>query len=131
MGKREMTSHATEILSTSLGQVSRQINAVLADLVDEKAHDAARQRLLEIIATATGYTYALLTEVEPDYQHIRVTAIYASPNIRAMVEKLAGFSLLGYRFPNDPEAVLSTPPTEVFSTLTTAPFSKTTLGCGR
>ena len=53
----------------------KAINILLADLVADESHMAARTQLLEIIAAATGYQYALLAENEPDGKHMCVTAI--------------------------------------------------------
>jgi len=92
----------------------RQINIVLADLVDVSVHDEVRQRLLQIIGESTGYVYALLAEMEPDGQSMRMTAVHAPKQVLTAVEKLSGFSLLGYRFSNDPVVALATPATEVF-----------------
>ncbi|MEZ4728237.1 MAG: response regulator [Caldilineaceae bacterium] len=111
-----MSGHAVEhTRDQRRTEATRQLNETLADLVDVARHDAVRQRLLAIIARATGYSYGLQAEMEPDGQHIRVTAIYAPSLLRQTVEKLTGFSLVGYRFANDPAVALQTPPTEVFS----------------
>ncbi|MCX6045440.1 MAG: PAS domain S-box protein, partial [Chloroflexi bacterium] len=93
----------------------QQLNDSLADLVDVNRHTAVRQRMLEIIAHATGYTYGLQSEMEPDGLHMQVTAIYAPAWLVQTVEKLTGFSIVGYRFVNDPTLTLQTPPTEVFT----------------
>ncbi|MFN8488580.1 MAG: PAS domain S-box protein [Caldilineaceae bacterium] len=95
-------------------EITRQFNAALADLVDVDRHVAMRGRLLEMLAQATGYTYALQSEMEPDNLYMQVTAAYAPSRLLQAVEKLTGFSLVGYRFVNDPAKALQTPPTEVF-----------------
>jgi len=98
-------------------EATRQLNETLADLIDVARHDAVRQRLLAIIARATGYRYGLQAEMDPDGQHIQVTAVYAPSLLRQTIEKLTGFSLVGYRFANDPAVALQTPPTEIFSSI--------------
>ncbi|MBX3012552.1 MAG: response regulator [Caldilineaceae bacterium] len=92
----------------------RQFNASLAELVDIERHAAVRQRLLTIIAQATGYRYALQAEMEADELHMHVTAVHAPAPLLQTIEKLTGFSLIGHRFVNDPAIVLQTPPTETF-----------------
>lgn len=96
-------------------EATRQINATLADMVDVERHAAVRQRLLEIIAKATGYSYAMQAELANDQQHMCVTAVYAPALLLQTIEKISGFSLVGYRFPNDPAVTLQTPPTEIFT----------------
>lgn len=98
-------------------EATRQINATLADMVDVERHAAVRQRLLEIIAKATGYSYAMLSEMTADQQHMCVTAVYAPSFLLQTVEKISGISLVGYCFPNDPTITLQTPPTEIFTHL--------------
>lgn len=96
-------------------EATRQLNETLADLVDVARHDAVRQRLLAIIAHATGYSYGLQAEMDPDERHLRVTAVYAPSLLLQTVEKLTGFSVVGYCFANDPAIALQTPPTEIFT----------------
>lgn len=96
-------------------EATRQINATLAELVEVERHAAVRQRLLAIIAQATGYRYAMQSEMVADQQHMCVTAVYAPALLLQTVEKLSGFSLVGYCFPNDPAVSLQTPPTEIFT----------------
>lgn len=96
-------------------EATRQINATLADMVDVARHTAVRQRLLEIIAKATGYSYAMLSETAADQQHMSITAVYAPAFLLQTVEKISGMSLVGYCFPNDPTITLQTPPTEIFT----------------
>lgn len=98
-------------------EATRQLNATLADLVDVARHNEVRRRLLEIIVQATGYNYGLQAEMEPDGQHMRVTALYLPSLLLHSVEKLTGFSVVGYRFANDPVLALQTPPTELFQHL--------------
>lgn len=95
-------------------EATRQINATLADLVDMARHSEVRQRLLAIIVGATGYSHALQSEMELDGQHMRVTAAYFPSLLFQTIEKLLGFSVVGYRFANDPTVALQTPPTELF-----------------
>jgi signal transduction histidine kinase/ActR/RegA family two-component response regulator len=96
-------------------KAARQINATLADLVDVERHGEVRQRLLAIIAEATGYAYALQSEMELDGQHMRVMGAYFPSRHFQTIEKLLGFRVVGYRFVNDPDVVLQTPPTENFT----------------
>ena len=62
----------------------------MADLVDVSTHTDALEHLLQIIADATGYTYALLAEMEDDAIHMRVTAAYAPPEILAAFAAILG-----------------------------------------
>lgn len=94
---------------------TRQINATLAEMVDVERHAVVRQRLLEIIAKATGYSYAMQAEMADDQQHMCVTAVYAPALLLQTIEKISGLSLVGYRFLNDPAVALQTPPTEIFT----------------
>lgn len=96
-------------------EATRQINATLADMVDVERHVAVRQRLLEIITKATGYSYAMLSEMAADQHHMCITAVYAPSFLLQTVEKISGMSLVGYCFPNDPTVTLQTPPTEIFT----------------
>ncbi len=96
-------------------KAARQINATLADLVDVARHGEVRQRLLAIIVEATGYTYALQSEMEFDGQHMRVMAAYFPSRLFQAIEKRLGFTVVGYRFANNPEVALQTPPTETFT----------------
>jgi len=96
-------------------EAARQINATLADLVNVERHGEVRQRLLAIIVKATGYTYALQSEMELDGQHMRVMAAYFPSRLFQTIEKLLGFTVVGYRFGNDPAVALQTPPTENFA----------------
>lgn len=98
-------------------EATRQINATLADLVDVARHEEVRQRLLAIIVQATGYSYAIQAEMELDGQHMRVTSVYLPSLLSATIEKLLGFSIIGYRFENVPSVALQTPPTEIFARL--------------
>jgi PAS domain S-box-containing protein len=98
-------------------KVIAQISDVFANIIDVHDHDAARQRLLEIIAQATGYTYALLAEMEADNLHMCITSAHLPENVRLEIEKALGFSLLGYRFLNDPSVALKTPAVEIFAHL--------------
>jgi len=93
----------------------RQINATLADLVDVARHGLVRQRLLAIVAQATGYSYGLQAEMELDGQHMQVTAAYFPSLLFQTIEKLIGFTIVGYRFANDPTVALQTPPMETFT----------------
>jgi len=95
-------------------EATRQINAALADLVDVERHTEVRRRLLQSIAQATGYTYALLSEMEPDGHHMQVTGSYMPTFLVQRVERVLGFEVIGYRFVNDPTIALQTPPTEIF-----------------
>ncbi len=95
-------------------EATRQINATLADLVDVERHAEVRRRLLQIIAQASGYTYGLLAEMEPDYHYMRVTGSYIPAFLVQQIERILGFDLVGYRFVNDPKVALQTPPTERF-----------------
>ncbi|MEZ4728238.1 MAG: ATP-binding protein [Caldilineaceae bacterium] len=95
-------------------EATRQINATLADLVDVARHDEVRQQLLAIIVQATGYSYAIQSEMELDDYHMRVMAAYFPSRLVPTLEKLLGFSIVGYRFVNDPAVILQTPPTETF-----------------
>lgn len=95
----------------------RQLNIALADLVDLARHDDIRQRLLAIIAKATGYKYGLLSEMEYDGQHMCIMAVYCPSILFQMIEKILGFQVVGYRFENDPQMTLQTPPTEIFTHL--------------
>ena len=110
-GNRSAVEQSREARRT---EATRQLNATLADLVDVARHNEVRRRLLEIIVQATGYSYGLQAEMEPDGQHMRVTALYIPSLLLHSVEKLTGFSVVGYRFANDPSVVLQTPPTELF-----------------
>ncbi len=98
-------------------EATRCFSAALAELVDIDRHLQVRQQLLAIIAQATGYSYALQAEMEEDCQHMQIAAVYAPSTLVQGVEKLTGFSLMGYRFVNDPAIALKTPPTEVFNQL--------------
>lgn len=98
-------------------EATRQINATLADLVDVARHEEVRQRLLAIIVQATGYSYAVQAEMELGGRHMRVTSVYLPALLSTTIEKLLGFSIIGYRFENVPSVALQTPPTEVFSRL--------------
>jgi signal transduction histidine kinase/ActR/RegA family two-component response regulator len=98
-------------------KAARQINATLADLVDVARHGEVRQRLLAIIVEATGYTYALQSEMELDGQHMSVMAVYFPSRLFQTIEKLLGFTVVGYRFANNPDVALQTPPTETFAHL--------------
>lgn len=98
-------------------EATRQINATLADLVDVARHEEVRQRLLAIIVQATGYSYAVQAEMEFDGQHMQVTSVYLPSLLSTTIEKLLGFSIIGYRFENVPSVALQTPPTEIFSRL--------------
>lgn len=95
----------------------RQINMALVDLVDTSTHDSVRHRLLEIVCNAAGYAYGLLAEMDSDGLHMRVTSLYLPDEVRVAFEAATGFPLMGYRFANDPDVVLSTPATEVFTQL--------------
>lgn len=96
-------------------KAARQINATLADLVNVERHGEVRQRLLAIIVEATGYTYALQSEMELDGLHMRVMAAYFPSRLFQAIEKLLGFTVVGYRFANNPDIALKTPPTETFA----------------
>lgn len=96
---------------------TRQINATLADLVDIARHEEVRQRLLAIIVQATGYSYAVQAEMELDGQNMQVTSVCLPAFLATAIEKLLGFSIIGYRFENVPSVALQTPPTEVFARL--------------
>lgn len=98
-------------------EATRQINATLAELVDIARHEEVRQRLLAIIVQATGYSYAVQAEMELSGQHMRVTSVYLPALLSTTVERLLGFSIVGYRFENVPSVALQTPPTEVFARL--------------
>lgn len=95
-------------------EATRRINATLADLVDVARHDEVRRQLLAIIAQATGYSYAIESEMELDDYHMRVVAAYFPSPLVPTLEKLLGFSIVGYRFVNDPAVILQMPPTETF-----------------
>ncbi|MEZ4615727.1 MAG: hypothetical protein R2867_09480 [Caldilineaceae bacterium] len=95
-------------------EATRHINATLAKLVAVERHDLVRQQLLEIIAQATGYRFAMLSEMEPDGQHLRVVAAFMPSRIIQGVERIMGFRLVGHRVVNTPNVALQTPPTEVF-----------------
>ncbi len=112
-GDIESTSEARR--AEHRADATRQIGAVMADLVDVSTHAGALERLLQIIANATGYSYALLAEMEDDALHMRVTAAYAPPAIVEAFAVILGTDLVGYRFLNDPAVAMKTPPTEVFS----------------
>lgn len=115
-GSRFVNREAVEQLRESRRiEATRQINATLADMVDVELHTAVRLRLLEIIAKASGYTYALQAEIADDQQYMCITAIYAPSLLLQTIEKISGFSLVGYRFLNDPAVSLQTPPTEIFT----------------
>lgn len=94
---------------------TRRINATLAKLVAVEGHDIVRQQLLEIIADATGYRFAMLSEMEEDERHLRVVAVYMPTQIVQGAENLLGFKVIGHRVVNDPTVVLQTPPTELFN----------------
>lgn len=96
-------------------EATRQLNATLADLVDVARHHAVRRRLLEIIVRATGYSYGLQAEMEAGGHHMQVTALYLPSLLLQSVEKVTGFSVIGYRFVNEPATALQTPPTEIFT----------------
>ncbi|MEZ4867133.1 MAG: response regulator [Caldilineaceae bacterium] len=96
-------------------EATRQLNATLADLVDVARHDLVRRQLLAIITQATGYSYGLQSEMELEGQHMRVTAAYFPSLLFQSVEKMLGFTVVGYRFKNDPAVALQTPPTEIFA----------------
>lgn len=98
-------------------EATRQISATLADLVDVARHGEVRQQLLAIIAQATGYSYALLSEMELDGYHMRIMMAYCPSIVYQTIERLLGFSVIGYRFVNDPAVRLQTPPTEIFTRL--------------
>ena len=66
---------------------------------------------------ATGYAYALLAEMESDEPYMHVTSVFAPEQVLVAFETITGFSLLGYRFANDPALALTTPPTEIFTHL--------------
>ena len=91
-----------------------RISTVVADIVDETGHTAAKQSLLEIIANAAGYAYAVLAEMEPEGDAMRVTAVLGPQTLRMLADRVLGFSLVGYRFPLDPAEALKTPAIEVF-----------------
>ncbi len=95
--------------------VAREFSNTLANLVDIERHDVIRQRLLEIMAKAAGYQYAMLSEMESDGKHMQITAVHAPTFVRQAVEKLNGAPLVGYRITNDPAVALQTPPTEIFT----------------
>ncbi len=111
LGSRAPVEESREARRT---EATRQLNATLADLVDVARHNEVRRRLLEIIVQATGYSYGLQAEMEPDGQHMQVTALYLPSLLLHSVEKITGFSVIGYRFANDPTVALQTPPTEIF-----------------
>ena len=115
-----MTKQAEQPEWTSMppryGKALTQINQTLMEMVDETHHDTARQRLLEIIAHAAGYAFALLAETEADGKSMRITTAYV-PKLRSIIEQKLGFTLIGYRFPNDPAVALKSPPLEVFDHL--------------
>ena len=79
---------------------TRRINATLAELVNLERHDVVRQQLLKILTEATGYRYAMLSEMEADATHLCVVAVHAPPHILQGSEKLLGFSLVGHRVKN-------------------------------
>jgi len=83
--------------------------------VDVARHQEVRRRLMEIIVQATGYSYGLQAEMEPDGHHMQVTALYLPSLLLQSVERVTGFAVIGYRFANDPDTVLQTPPTELFT----------------
>ncbi|MCB0105504.1 MAG: response regulator [Caldilineaceae bacterium] len=95
-------------------EATRRINATLAQLVAVERHDDVRQQLLEIIAGATGYRYALLSEMEADERHLRIVAAHMPGRLIQSAEALLGFTLIGHRVVNEPGEVLQTPPTELF-----------------
>ena len=92
-----------------------KINILLADLVDVSTHTSARQKLLEIVAEATGYDYAFLVELESDGVTMQVSSVYAPEKINNIIEKISGISPVGYRYKIDLDEVLQNPDISVFT----------------
>ena len=93
-----------------------KINILLADLVDVSTHASARQKLLEIVAEATGYDYAFLVELESDGVTMQVSSVYAPEKINNIIEKISGISPVGYRYKIDLDEVLQNPDISVLPT---------------
>ncbi|MCP4141796.1 MAG: PAS domain S-box protein [Chloroflexi bacterium] len=92
-----------------------KINEIISDIVDEDAHSVVRQRLLETIAQAVGFEFAMLSETFRDGNQMKVTAIYEETKLMPAVEKILGFPLIGYHFEIDADYRFSAPPAEVFT----------------
>jgi len=91
-----------------------QINTIISDLADEHTHDQVRHQLLHVITNSTGFEFAMLAEMQPDGEHMVVTAIQEKLNLKSKIEKILGYPLDGYQFKVDTEYQLTTPLIEVF-----------------
>jgi len=95
--------------------VISRINEIISELTDEQMHSVVRQRLLETIAQAVGFEFAMLAETSRDGNLMEVTAIYEETKLKSAIEKILGFPLIGYQFEIDEDYRSSAPPAEVFT----------------
>ena len=114
MGAKGSDQDAVTRMNERRIEATRQIGAVMMALVDVSGHAEALTRLLQVVAHAAGYDYAVVAEMDDDGLHMEVTGIFAPPEIVAAFSAVLGRPLLGYRFENDPAIAMQTPPTEIF-----------------